>query len=315
MSKIGIPAKSNGADLLSPIATPVQEKFEVERVPDELPLKSREFRAERIIVRHPDVPTLAVPAVILRPTGKIKISNLVIGIAQGGKAGFLKHRAEAIAELLKAKCAVCLVDLRGTGESGSTERGRTSGATSYSATLGMHGQTLPGVQLQELAMVMKAMPKLGYTSIALWGDSFVEPNDPTMNFTVPQDASKLPRQSEPMGGLLALLGGEFGGEQVKAVYVRGGLVSYRSLLESPFCYFPHDAVIPGFLPHGDLDSLASANFKHGLRLEALVDGLNRRVDKKTLRTAYARSKGEIDLHAEPSSPTEVAAWLSKQLRK
>src|SRR5262249_44168404 len=151
--------------------------------------------------------------------------------------------------LLKQKCAVCLVDLRGTGETANDGRGRQSGGSGYSASLLMHGKTVPGVQAQELAAVIHALPQLGYKANALWGGSFAEPNQPQMNFAVPLDAARMPRQSEPMGGLLALLGGEFGGDKVKAVYARGGLVSYRSLLDSPFCYYPHDAVIPGAIPY------------------------------------------------------------------
>jgi dienelactone hydrolase len=280
-------------------------KLEILGVPVDAPIaKKIGFRHEMLTVRHEGDATLAVPMVILRPTGEVKVRHVVVGIAQDGKAGFLKHRAETIAELLQRKAAVCLVDLRGTGETAPEGRGRQSGGTSYSASLLMHGQTVPGVQLQELMDVMNALPQLGYESISLWGDSFAEPNDPKMNFARPLDVSNMPRQSEPMGGLLALLGGAFGGDKVKAVYVRGGLVSYRSTLDSPFCYFPHDAVIPGVLPACDIDTLAAANAKHALRMEALVDGFNRRVDQVTLGRIY----GKI-ARAEPSSPAEVAAWL------
>jgi len=177
------------------------------------------------------------------------------------------------------------------------------------------------VQLQELVAVMNALPNLGYSTIALWGDSFAEPNDPKMNLAVPHDAGMMPRQSEPMAGLLALLGGEVGGANVKAIYVRGGLVSFRSILDSPFCYFPHDAVIPGILTVMDLDEFAAANRNRGLRMEALVDGLNRRADQRTLAKAYERAtksrraKDLLVLRDEPSSPAEVAAWLSTHLKK
>lgn len=293
----------------------------IERLPVDALAKNDRFVVQRIIVRHPSDPTLAVPAVILRPQGKINVPNVVIGIAQEGKAGFIKHRAETIAEILKHKCAVCLVDLRGTGETANDGRGRQSGATGYSATLLMHGQTLPGVQLQELTAVMNALSSLGYKSMALWGDSFVEPNDPKSNLVVPWEAGKMPRQSEPMGPLLALLGGEFGGDKVKAVYIRNGLVSNRSMLDSPFCWFPHDAVIPGIVNQGDTDAIVKANRNHGVRIEALVDGLNRRVDEKTLKSAFQGAMFTRPAHdllvlrAEPSTPAEAATWMCDRLRK
>ena len=319
MDTLGVPSKNKGADLLW---NPDKTKCQIEHVTaDSPPLQGASFRMDKIIVRHRIDPTLAVPMVILRPAGKTKITNVVIGIAQDGKAGFLQHRTQTIAELLKNKVAVCLPDLWGTGETGGEGRGRQSGATGYSATLLMHGQTVPAVQLQELVAVMNALPNLGYSTIALWGDSFAEPNDPKMNLAVPHDAGMMPRQSEPMAGLLALLGGEVGGANVKAIYVRGGLVSFRSILDSPFCYFPHDAVIPGILAVTDLDEFAAANRNRGLRMEALVDGLNRRADQRTLAKAYEsatksrRAKDLLVLRDEPSSPAEVAAWLSTHLKK
>lgn len=276
---------------------------------------------EKIVLRRGGAARTALPAVLIRPMGKAAPTRVVIGIAQEGKEGFLKHRAETIARLLKQDIAVCLPDLRGTGETASDGRGRTSGATSYSASLLLHGQTVAGTQLQELRLLMAALGKRGFTAISLWGDSFSEPNDPRQSFAVPLDAGKFPRQSEPMGGLLALLGGVFGGDEVKAIYVRGGLVSFRSMLESPFCYFPHDAVIPGVLPVAEMETLALANAKRGLRLEGLVDGLNRRVDEKTLEKAYRAARFSRPAHnlmvlrGNPADPMEVANWFAAQMRK
>lgn len=317
---LGIPPEGKGEALLR---NPAKLTCQIERIKSESPsLPKTTFLSERIVVTHPNDPTMRVPALLLRPQGKIDVQHVVIGLAQDGKAGFLKHRAETIAELLlKYKVAVCLPDLRGTGETASDGRNRTSGATSYSASLQRYGLTVPGVQFQELAAVMNALPSRGFKTISLWGDSFAEPNEPGMNLAVPHDAGKMPRQSEPMSGLLALLGGVFGGENVKAIYVRGGLVSFRSMLDSPFCYFPHEASIPGVLRHGDIDTLAAGNSKRSLRLEALVDGLNRRVDDATLKTAYRNvlftrpAHNLMVLRSEPGTPSDVATFLATRLAK
>jgi hypothetical protein len=111
----------------------------------------------------------------------------------------------------------------------------------------------------------------------------------------------------------------FGGDDVKAIYVRGGLVSFRSMLDSQFCYFPHDAVVSGVLSaypsrslgSYDLDALAAANEKRGVRMEALVDGLNRRVSQETLTNTYRKAA----VRDQASSAAEVAAWLSRQVKK
>ena len=277
------------------------------------------FRVRKQIYRHEGKPALALPIVLLIPDGAKKETPVVIALAQDGKAGFLKHRAETIASLLKNGVAVCLPDLRGTGETSAEGRGRQSGSTGYSASLLMHGRTVQGTQLQELVMLMRELPGQGFGSMALWGDSFAEPNDPKTNIAVPLDVSKMPRLSEPMGGYLALLGGLFGGDNVKAIYVRGGLVSFRSMLDSPFCWFPHDAVIPNVLTaypgptrNYDIDGLAEAHRQRGLRMEALVDGVHRRVDAKGLAKS---GLNPLSVREEASAPSEVASWLTKNLKK
>ena len=64
--------------------------------------------------------------------------------------------------------------------------------------------------------------------------------------------SLFPKQGEPLGGLLALLGPLVSEVPIEGAYIHGGLVSYRSLLESLFLYLPHDVVEPGLLAM-DLD--------------------------------------------------------------
>jgi hypothetical protein len=69
-------------------------------------------------------------------------------------------------------------------------------------------------------------------------------------------------------------------------------------------------VIPGILQACDVDTIVRA--KRSLRLESLVDGLNRRVDQKTLEQTFGWN---AQVREEPSSQAEVAAWLSERLRK
>ena len=60
-----------------------------------------------------------------------------------GREAFLKNRAEAIAKMVKQGLTVVLVDLPGTGETRVGEnRGRTSYATSVSATAKMLGTSM-----------------------------------------------------------------------------------------------------------------------------------------------------------------------------
>src|SRR4030095_6368292 len=101
------------------------------------------LRSERVLLEtEPDV---VVPLLILNDRRSKKPKPVVIGLAQAGKAGFLTHRVELIAELLKGDVAICLPDVRGTGETRlGLARGRTSEDTSLSSSELMLGKTILG---------------------------------------------------------------------------------------------------------------------------------------------------------------------------
>jgi hypothetical protein len=110
---------------------------------------------------------------------------------------------------------------------------------------------------------------------------------------VPLDADGQPEIAEPLGDLAALYGAALE-KDVRAVYTRGGLQSYRSILDSPFIAVPYDVILPGVLRSGDLSNVAEALRPRALKLEDTVDGLNRRV------------KG--------SDPIGPSRWLLEQLK-
>ena len=70
--------------------------------------------------------------------------------------------------------------------------------------------------------------------------------------------------------------------------VSGGLVSFRSLLDSQFVHVPYDAVVPGALTVGDVaDIVAALAPTTEVTLSGMVDGLNRRVSAKDAEAAFA----------------------------
>jgi hypothetical protein len=113
-------------------------------------------------------------------------------------------------------------------------------------------------------------------------------------------------------------------EEVRAIYVRGGLSDYQSALEGPFGYLPYDAVVPQVLTGGDLPDLAAALAPRPLRLEVLVDGLNRKVAAEVLarryqpaQAAYAEAKAadRFRVGDHLAEQPSLAAWLKGQLDK
>jgi cephalosporin-C deacetylase-like acetyl esterase len=270
---------------------------------------------------------VVVPLLLLLPKGKSNAKlPIVVGFGQEGKQALLKQRADTIGELLANGVAVCLPDLRGTGETNpGGGRGRQSTATAISSTEMMAGRTLLGLRLRDLRTVLQYLrgrPEFDAKQLALWGDSLAVPNGDSVRIDVPWDAEKLPAQSEPLGGLLGLLGALYEPD-VRAVYAQGGLAGYESVLRSQFCYVPHDAIIPGALTTGDLSEVAAALAPRSLRLEGLVDGTNRKVSAAILakcfeptRTAYTAAKAQerLAIGDEKQKDVKPATWLLAQLK-
>ena len=249
------------------------------------------LRSERVLLETES--DVVVPLLILSDRRSKKPRPVVIGLAQEGKAGFLKHRAELIAQLLKGDAAICLPDVRGTGETRlGLARGRTAEDTSLSSSELMLGETTLGARLRDLrgvAHYLRTRRDLDARRLAVWGDSFTLANAPEQDLKLPYGVREEAASSEPLGSLLALLLGLYE-EDVRGVYARGGLVGFQSVFSSPFLHFPHDVMIPGALTAGDLSALAAGLAPRPLALVGLVDGLNRVMEPKTVEATYERTR-------------------------
>jgi hypothetical protein len=142
----------------------------------------------------------------------------------------------------------------------------------------MLGGTMLGAHLRDLRAVLawlRTREDLNAHQIGLWGESSAPPNPPGTDFKIPRDDDDaLPRSPEPMGGLLALLGALYE-DDVRAVYVHGGLASMQSALTHYLALLPHDVIVPGALTAGDLSDLVAVLAPKKIRLEEMVDGWNR----------------------------------------
>jgi len=270
-------------------------------------------------------PSIFVPLLLLKPeragTGtRIAKPPVVIAVAQAGKQRLLREHASEIAALLQNGMAVCLPDVRGTGETSSgNSRGRRSAATSLSSSELMLGGTMLGAQLRDLRAVLdwlRTRDDLDARQLSLWGDSLTSPNPPDAIFQIPRDDDDaLPRSPEPLGGLLVLLAALYE-EDVRAVYVPAGLASFESVLTRHLALLPHDAVVPGALTVGDMCDLVAALAPRRVRLEGSVDGWNHRLSELDLTSAYpfaASSYRSADAAVQFSFSTErtsCAQWLT-----
>lgn len=285
----------------------------------------RHGHVERFVVRQPR--DILLPVVLLRPRAKPgEQLPVVVMFAQSGKQALLEARAEVIASLLESGIAVCLPDLRGTGETQpSNYRGRRSAATGISSTELMLGQTLVASRLKDLRTVLallRSRPEFDGNRIALWGDSLAGVNGPDDKVELPLGIDEEPKQPEPLGHLLALLAGIFEPDVAVVVSARGGLTGFRATLESPFCHLPHDVVVPGALTAGDLADLAAAIAPRPLLLAGMVDGVNRTVTVADAKAEYAPTQQaystlnaaeQFQLRQNESPGDEFARWLAGYL--
>src|SRR6185295_1884543 len=256
-------------------------------------------------------PGIVVPLLLLIPPHEAGAKlPVVIAVAQGGKQEFLRKRSGDLAALLAGGAAVCLPDLRGTGETRPGDsRGRGSESTSIAATELMVGRTLLGLRVHDLRSVLRYLrtrADIDGGRLALWGDSVAPVNPPDRRFDVPIDADGQPGLAEPLGSLAVILTALYE-PSVGTLLARGGLVSYRALLESPFVYVPFDAVVPGGAKFTDLAETLALLPVRSIRLEALVDGWNRLVPKDAATKVYTPAMLESEV---PSM-----GWLLQSLKR
>jgi len=268
------------------------------------------------------VPGLSVPLLLLKPkASSSKRLPVVLALAEGGKEKFLAERNGELAALLKQGIALCLTDVRGTGE---TARG--SSATSLAATELMLGDTALGARLKDVRTVLRYLSgraDLDPKRVVLWGDSFagVNPHGLLLDQSVDQQPGpQAIQQAQPLGSLLALLAALYE-DDVRAVAVRRGLVSYLSVLKDRFCYVPQDVIVPGILESADIVDVIAALSPRAVFLEGFVDGRDRSLSTSELegelRAALAVYRGapsQLVVREQAAEP-ELATWMAGQVSR
>jgi len=266
-------------------------------------------------------PGIALPTVLLLPAGgEGPPRPMVVCVSQQGKGRFLTTRAREIAGLVRRGIAVCLFDPRGTGETRPGEgRGYERESISLASLDLKLGRTTLGLRVRDLRTVLRYLRNRGdldQRRIGLWGDSFAAANHPNL-VAPPRETECPPRQAEPLGQLLALLGALFE-EDVQAVVARGGLVSFASILAGRECYVPLDAVVPGMLTVGDVADLVAALAPRSVCVDGLVDGRNCIESDADMAAAFAPAReaykdAEERLRLSPDVGADTAEWLASAL--
>jgi hypothetical protein len=250
---------------------------------------------------------------------------VVCCICGDGIHTFVKERAAAIATLLKSRVGVVIADLAGTGLDRPGEgRGRSSYSAALTSTGLMTGNNVMRMCWAEAEVIFTFLnnaKNLDWDRVVLWGESCSPPVSSDAEIAVPADV-KQPPLAEPIGAViastLAVTSNRL--KPYKAVVARGGLVSYRSVFDSPFVHVPHDALPIDVFRAADLPDVWAHLAPKPLRLEGLVDGTNRRVtgerlDKELRPVKAAYAKGGLVVKEDYTPDAELAKWIIEQLRK
>jgi hypothetical protein len=262
---------------------------------------------------------------LFRPPAKAGRPPVVIGIAEGGKELFLTSRSQEIEALLKRGVAVCLPDVRGTGEtSPDSRRDPENDENMQAVNEEMLGETLLGRRLKDLRTVLAYLgqrPDLNGASLALWGESLMPLNGTQLvldELPLWQVGPQIQQQGEPLGGLLAVLGALYS-PSVQAIAVRNGLAGYASILDSAFDYIPADVTVPGFLEVGDLADVEATLSPMPMLLEDLIDAKDRLVPEGDLRSqlqplhdAYGKNPANLSVRSGQDG-SHVSEWLVSHL--
>jgi dienelactone hydrolase len=278
------------------------------------------YTAERILLSGDAA--VPLPVLLLKPKGTDK-PPVVLCLAQEGKDCFVAKRALELAQLLQHGVAVCVVDVRGTGETRPEEKERAWYGVAVDAASRelVLGQTTLGLRLRDARNVVRhlqARADLDGHRLGVWGDAFAPVNGPAL--VDPPMKTEVPAlQAEPMGATVALLLALFE-EDVKAVAARGGLTGFAALFDGPACHVVLDAIVPDVFATGDLAETVAALAPRPVRIEAAVDGRNRLAGEDRLnrdlaaaRAAY-QSKPDSLLLA-PDAKGDIANWFAGALKK
>jgi dienelactone hydrolase len=269
---------------------------------------------------------IVVPLTMLRPAG-VDRPPVVVGVASGGSALFHVKRCDEIDRLLAHGVAVCLADVRGTGESSIDDsHGLNSRIISLSEDLRVLGSELLGLRLADLLSViawLRTRDDVRNDRIAVWGDSFAPVNPP--DYTVGEhdrnqvDHDNWPNPpyggswAEPAGSLLALGAAQLDGG-VCAVLARGGLASFAGLYDDWAFRVPSDTVGPW--QEEDVADIVATVLPRPVRLEGCVDANNRALDQAALEATFNWEPSLSPCGGAPELSAELgdaAAWISRAM--
>ena len=244
-------------------------------------------RIEQVFLRSDE--GIEVPVTLLQPIRReTKSLPIVLAFSHRGRHQLLTSHADRFAHWISSGVAVCIVDVRATGEGQvSSGRGRTSSSTGVSSSLLMLNDPLLAGQLRDVRTVLRWLETradIDSQRLIVWGDSSSATATSEQLGTMPRDDdAALPPNCETNAALLALLLALYD-DPIASVCISGGLASFVDAMDPQQVRIPHDCVVPGFFSTGDVaDLVANVASRIPVRMERMVDGLNRPLSAEQLQ--------------------------------
>ena len=147
-------------------------------------------------------PGIEVPLLLIRPRDRAR-AGVVVAVGKQGKERFLASRSTEIEALLRAGLAVCLADLRGTGETAPEPDWQNNGENLAEMEVAL-GNTLLGARVKDLRTVLaylRGAQDIDASRIALWGGSFApaNPKDLFLDELEQEVGPQIQHHAEPLG--------------------------------------------------------------------------------------------------------------------
>ena len=260
-------------------------------------LRKAEFRRTAIeALEIPSAPKVWIPGYLFQPRAAVAAKPLIILLDPAGRGQWQEDALYD--ELASAGHAVCALDVRGIGDM-MPEYGRGSGRYNGSHNTEQHyawsslilGKPLLGQRVTDIiaaVQALRARPDLSGRRVVLAARGIL---------TVPaQCAASLDKQ-------------------IDALYLSGGLVSYRNVIETEeylggnYARSQTDlfgSFVPRLLSHTDLPHLAASIDPRPVILGGATDAAGKRMDAVLVQRIYASARN-VEVRAS-------AAWDAATLR-
>ncbi|MCS7017268.1 MAG: hypothetical protein NZM42_14275, partial [Gemmatales bacterium] len=205
------------------------------------------------------VEKVRIPCLCLLPVATKPPYPCVVALCSQGQARFVRDRAEGLARLLERGIAVCMIELRDSGQLATSGLGRNTASNAHAASslmLGLSVEQLRWFDVRaalfwlrqdfEVSGSVKRPPPIDARRLAVWAENLGPTNAPQSSLAVPWDAPKLPHMADPSAARIGLWLAVTDA-RLRAVYCAGDIARYAQTLESPFVYLPLAAVPPSIL--------------------------------------------------------------------